>query len=71
MTKADLVTLMSLGVAGLSAILMLMVWKITVFLEPFWHGIISLAAWVVGFVLGCMLLWSAVIRFSNRKSGNA
>jgi membrane associated rhomboid family serine protease len=67
LTKADIVTVMSLGVVGLSALLMLLVWRATDFLEPFWHGIISLAAWVAGFAIGCVLLWRGVARLSNNK----
>jgi len=70
LTKADVVTVMSLGVVGFSAFLMLLVWKATDFLEPFWHGVISLAAWVAGFALGCMLLWKGVSRLSNNKGAS-
>jgi hypothetical protein len=67
--KADVVTIMSLGVVGLSTLLMLVVWRATDFLEPFWRGVISFAAWIAGFAVGCMLLWRGVSRLRNGKVG--
>lgn len=66
--RAEILILISFGVVGLSSLITLLTWETTSFLDPFMHGIVSLASWVLAFAFGCLLFWKIAIRMSINKA---
>lgn len=63
--KQTLVPLLSLGVIAFSALVMYSVWIFTSVLSPFWHGVVSLFAWIAGFGIATAYFWKIVESLSE------
>jgi len=65
--RQTLVPLLSLGVMAFSALVMYTVWIFTSALSPFWHGMVSLFAWIAAFGIATAYFWRVVESLSEAK----